>query len=107
MVFAKVNIEKFFFDEWNLQGKVVSVTHGYGIKLEASCSLAKSDPEILTVLSKRRDLYACCFGGLEAATAFNPSHPNINMHILHPVPYTFPKVLTRRICLPIIRFLPW
>ena len=30
-----------------------------------------------------------------------PSHPNISMHILHTVPYTFPEVLTRRICLNI------
>ena len=29
------------------------------------------------------------------------------MHILHTVIYKFPKVLTRRICLPIKRFLPW
>ena len=31
----------------------------------------------------------------------NLSYPNISMHILHTVLYTFPKVLTRRICLPI------
>ena len=36
----------------------------------------------------------------------NPLHPNISMHILHTVLYTFPKVLTRRICLPIKSFLP-
>ena len=29
------------------------------------------------------------------------------MHILHTVLYTFPQVLTRRICLPIKRFLHW
>ena len=28
----------------------------------------------------------------------NPLHPNISMHILHTVLYTFPKLLTRRIC---------
>ena len=27
----------------------------------------------------------------------NSSHPNISLHILHTVLYTFPKVLTRRI----------
>ena len=31
----------------------------------------------------------------------NPLHPNISMHILHTVLYTFLKVLTRRICLTI------
>ena len=33
----------------------------------------------------------------------NPLHPNINMDILHTVFYTFPKVLTRRVCLSIKR----
>ena len=28
----------------------------------------------------------------------NPLHPNISLHILYTVLYTFPKVLTRRIC---------
>ena len=35
----------------------------------------------------------------------NPLHPNISMHILHTILYTCPKVLTRRICLPIQRLL--
>ena len=35
---------------------------------------------------------------------FNPLHPNISMHILHTVLYTFPKVLTRRICLTVKSF---
>ena len=34
-------------------------------------------------------------------------HPNINMHILHTVLYTFPKVLTRRICFTVKSFLSW
>ena len=38
---------------------------------------------------------------------FNPLHPNIIMHILHTVLYTFPKVLTRRICLTIKGFFGW
>ena len=36
---------------------------------------------------------------------YNPLHHNISMHILHTVLYTFPKVLTRRICLTIKIFL--
>ena len=31
--------------------------------------------------------------------SLNPLHPNISRHILHTVLYTYPKVLTRRICL--------
>ena len=34
----------------------------------------------------------------------DPLHPNIIMHILHTVLYTFPEVLTRRICLLIKSF---
>ena len=30
--------------------------------------------------------------------AFNLLYPNISMHFLHTVLYTFPEVLTRRIC---------
>ena len=37
----------------------------------------------------------------------NPFHPNISLHILLTVLYTFPKVLTRRICLIIKRFPSW
>ena len=29
----------------------------------------------------------------------NPLHPNISIHILYTLLYTFPLVLTRRICL--------
>ena len=39
--------------------------------------------------------------------SFNPLQPNISMHILHTVLYTFPKVLTRRICLIIKSFSSW
>ena len=35
----------------------------------------------------------------------SPPNPNISMHILHTVLYTFPVVLTRRICLTIKGFL--
>ena len=37
----------------------------------------------------------------------NPFHPNISMHIIHTVRYTFPQVLKRRICLPIKKLHPW
>ena len=36
----------------------------------------------------------------------NPLHHNISMQILHTVLYTFPKVLTRRICFPIKKLFP-
>ena len=35
---------------------------------------------------------------------FNSLHPNINMHILHTVLYTFLKARTRRICLTVAGF---
>ena len=37
----------------------------------------------------------------------NPFQPSISMHILHTVLYTFPKVLTKRICLAIKSFSSW
>ena len=36
-----------------------------------------------------------------------PLHSNISMHILHTVLYTFPNVLTRRICLAVKSYLCW
>ena len=36
-----------------------------------------------------------------------PLDPNVNMHILHTVLYTFPKVLTRRFSLLIKSFFCW
>ena len=38
---------------------------------------------------------------------FNSSHPSISMQILHTLFHTFSKVLKRRICLTIKRFLSW
>ena len=38
---------------------------------------------------------------------FSPLHPKISMHILHTVLYTFPKVLTRRICSKIKSSFSW
>ena len=38
---------------------------------------------------------------------FSPLHPNFTLHILHTVLYTFPNVLTRRICLTIKSFFSW
>ena len=37
----------------------------------------------------------------------NPLHPNIIMHIFHTVLYTFPEVLTWRICLTIKSLFSW
>ena len=42
-----------------------------------------------------------------AVTIHNPAHVFVIMHILHAVLYTFPKVLTRRICLLIKSFSTW
>ena len=40
-----------------------------------------------------------------ATTAIlNPSHPNISMHVLHTVFYTFLQLYSRRICLTIKSF---
>ena len=50
-----------------------------------------------------KDLYFSLFDASDKLEASlyknNPIYPNISMHILPTVLYTFPKVLTRRICL--------
>ena len=42
---------------------------------------------------------------LEFTYPVNPLQPNISMQTLYTIVYTFPKVLTRRICLTIKSFL--
>ena len=42
--------------------------------------------------------------GAHLRKVFNLLHPYIRTHILHNIPYTFPKMLTRRICLTIKSF---
>ena len=44
-------------------------------------------------------LRTVCFLVLLWNSRLSPLCPNISMHILHTVLYTFPKELTRRICL--------
>ena len=41
---------------------------------------------------------------IQILLSLNPLHPDISMHILHTVLYTFPKVLTGRICQKIKSF---
>ena len=43
----------------------------------------------------------------QAAFRLNLLHPNTSMHILHTVLYTFPEVLSRRICLTVRSFFSW
>ena len=42
-----------------------------------------------------------------APVLLNLLHPNINIHTLHTVLFTFPLIPTRRICLTISSFLNW
>ena len=44
------------------------------------------------------------YNDFQRHTTLNPFHPNISLHILHTVLYTFPKVLTRRFYLLIKSF---
>ena len=46
-------------------------------------------------------------GTLWEEQSLNTLHPNISLHILRTVLYTFPKVSTRRICLTIKSFSGW
>ena len=52
-------------------------------------------------------LYLFILKGEKDTIRVNPLLPNISIHVLHTIHYTFPKVLTRRICLTIKSFLSW
>ena len=47
------------------------------------------------------------YGYLPVWSSVNPVNLNISLHILHIVPYTFIKELTRRIWLTISSFFSW
>ena len=53
-------------------------------------------------LTQKRDQLSLCVK--KKNKHVHPLHPNISMYILHTVPYTFPKALSRRICLTIKSF---
>ena len=50
------------------------------------------------------NITGCAVTDSQVYSVFNPLHSNISMYILHTALYTFPKVLTRRICLTIKSF---
>ena len=88
------------YEEINLLCKLgdISATHNH--LMMKNLSRLKI---ILLVTYKSINLYAVSF----IWKFFTPSHPNISMHILHTVLYTFAKELTRRICLSIKSFFSW
>ena len=51
------------------------------------------------------EFYTCCPNMIDVA--LTPSHHNISMHCIHAVLWTFPEVLTRRICLTLRIFFSW
>ena len=66
----------------------------------AAC-VVQTDPPVIN--EDRRT----CDSFLSNSLLSNLLYTNISIHILHTVLYTFPKVLTRRICLIILTFLSW
>ena len=58
-------------------------------------------------LRSHRKLYLNVQKENKANVYVDPFHPSINEHILHTVLYTFPKMLTRRICLKVKSFFNW
>ena len=80
---------------------------GLVILLVASCNNNQDKLQPDEPLSSIADLNL--YSGIRsflgtAKCFFDPSHPYINMYILHTAPYTFFIVLTRRICLKIMSF---
>ena len=53
----------------------------------------------LTSIKRHSDKHQATFLSHKVIT--DPLHPNISMHILHTILFTFPTVLSRRICLTI------
>ena len=67
-------------------------------------------PEVKMIsgrMSRAHDKILAGYLWWTSSSCLNPLHVNIGMHILHTVVNTFPKVLTRRICLLIKSFFHW
>ena len=52
-------------------------------------------------------LTSISFGKKKNVYLLSPLHPKIRINILYTALHTFPKVPTRRICLPIMSFFRW
>ena len=85
---VEVSLKRFFFTQGNLQGGRVE---DHRMMFTTAIIYSSSTLHIYIWLHD----------------VFNPLHPNIRMHILHTVLYTFPDVLARRICLTIKRLFSW
>ena len=85
---VEVSLKRFFFTQGNLQGGRVE---DHRMMFTTAIIYSSSTLHIYIWLHD----------------VFNPLHPNIRMHILHTVLYTFPDVVARRICLTIKRLFSW
>ena len=85
---VEVSLKRFFFTQGNLQGGRVE---DHRMMFTTAIIYSSSTLHIYNWLHD----------------VFNPLHPNIRMHILHTVLYTFPDVVARRICLTIKRLFSW
>ena len=85
---VEVSLKRFFFTQGNLQGGRVE---DHRLMFTTAIIYSSSTLHIYNWLHD----------------VFNPLHPNIRMHILHTVLYTFPDVVARRICLTIKRLFSW
>ena len=85
---VEVPLKRFFFTQGNLQGGRVE---DHRMMFTTAIIYSSSTLHIYNWLHD----------------VFNPLHPNIRIHILHTVLYTFPDVVARRICLTIKRLFSW
>ena len=85
---VEVSLKRFFFTQGNLQGGRVE---DHRMMFTTAIIYSSSTLHIYNWLHD----------------VFNPLHPNIRMHILHTVLYTFPDVVARRICFTIKRLFSW
>ena len=81
---------------------VAEYLRALNLKFSSRIPYWESDFFLCSTIRTRR---ITCF--LKFLHFFNLLHPIISMHILHTVLCTFPKVLTRRICLSIKSLFNW
>ena len=85
---------------WHVTTRSITTTTKYGMPVKHKIipqyfhqALLKIHQYSFILLGEER--HCKCFHNTTQRPSFNPSHPNISMHILHTVLHRFPMVLTQ------------
>ena len=107
LCFSQSSFSRYFFTVSLLWILIFLINPGFPeqtiwVELNLSCSFLTEWHSNLLCLATNLFFYFTTWW------VFDPLHPNISMHILHTVLYTFPKLLERRICFKTIKsFFGW